>query len=62
MQPLSMWENIFLGALAVFVLFWLIPSIKVSMENSGNVEKDWRAVILPIACVVLLVIFLIMMT
>jgi len=58
---LSIWENLLLGALALLVMFWMQPGIKQAMARSRQVPADWRGVMIPIALVVLLVIFLIAM-
>ena len=51
-----------LGALVVLVLFWFGPGVKASLEQSRTAEKkDWAGVLVPVAVVVLFVIFLIMM-
>ena len=53
---------ILLGAVALGVLFWIGPGIKGSLEQSRKAEnKDWTGALLPIALVVLFVLFLIMM-
>ena len=47
---------VFLGAMLLF----LLPRAKHMMQNSPKAEKgDWRAVLLPIACVVLFIMLLI---
>jgi len=62
MEQLSTFEMILLGAVALGVLFWIGPSIKGSLEQSRKAEnKDWASALLPVALVVLFVLFLIMM-
>jgi hypothetical protein len=61
MQALSMWENVFLGAIAVLMIFWMSPGIKQSIARSKQAKSDWPAVLLPLALVVLLIVFLIAM-
>ncbi len=61
MEPLATWEQILLGILAVLLLLWLGPGLKGAIRQSREAEKDWRAVLIPIALVVLFVIFLIAM-
>lgn len=63
MQPLGMWEQIFLAALVVVLLVWMGPGIKASFEKSKNAQtKDWMGVLIPLALVVLFVVVLIMVT
>ena len=46
----------------VLVLFWFGPGVKASLEQSRKAEKkDWAGVLVPVAVVVLFVIFLIML-
>lgn len=61
MEPLSSWENIVLGMLALLVVFSLQRSTKAAFERSKYVKSDWISVIIPLALVVLFVIFLIKM-
>jgi hypothetical protein len=60
-MELSMWENIFVGLMAVGLIFWMFPGIKASMERSKNAKSDWAGFLLPMAAVVILVVFLISM-
>lgn len=62
MEQPSNWEIILYGALALLVIFWFQPGIKASLERSRSAQKDWFSVLAPIALVVGLVIFLIVMT
>lgn len=62
MESMALWEKILLGALVLLVLFWFRPGIKAALEKSRQAEKDWRSVLVPIALVILFVIFLIMIT
>lgn len=63
MQPLGMWEQIFLAALVVVLLIWMGPGIKASFGKSKNAQtKDWMGVLIPLALVVLFVVVLIMVT
>ena len=62
MEQMSTWEMILLGALVVLVLFWMGPGIKATFEQSRQArERDWRGVLIPLAIVILFVIFLIKM-
>ena len=61
MQPLSTWENIFLGALALLVIFWMRPGIKAALEKSKTAQSDWPGLLIPLALVALFVLFLISM-
>jgi len=63
MNDMSIWEQIALLLIAVGVIFLFRPGIKRAMEESRQAEdKDWKSVLIPIAFVVLFVIFLIMIT
>lgn len=57
----SLWENILLGVMVLGVIFWMRPGIKSSIQLSKNAESDWVGVLLPIAFVVIFVVFLIAM-
>ncbi len=59
MEAPATWEKIVVGALVLLLLFAMRPGIKAMLEQSRRAEKDWMAVLLPIAAVVLFVIFLI---
>jgi len=52
-------ETLVLGGLVLLLLFWTMPGIKAAIERSKQVPADWRSVVLPIALVVLFVLFLI---
>jgi len=51
-----------LGAVALLVIFWFKPGIKAALKQSEEAEKDWASVLLPIAAVILFVVFLLMTT
>ncbi|MBV1951286.1 MAG: hypothetical protein KUG64_03705 [Cycloclasticus sp.] len=53
------WEQLALGAVALLVIFWFRPGIKAALKQSEEADKDWPAILLPIAGVVLFVIFLV---
>lgn len=61
MEPLSTWENVLLGAVAILAIFWMSPGIKVAMQKSKTAQSDWPGFLIPIALVVLFVLFLIAM-
>jgi len=60
-MELSVWENVFLGAMALGLIFWMRPGIKSSLQQSKDVPSDWLGALIPITGVVLFVIFLITM-
>ncbi len=57
----SGWENLLLAALVLLVILWMWPGVKGGMAMSRQAPKDWAGFLLPIAVVVLFVIFLIVM-
>jgi len=60
MQDMSTWEMLLLGVMVVLVLFWVGPGIRATLEKSRQAEsRDWRGFLLPIAVVILFVLFLI---
>ncbi|MGB5472571.1 MAG: hypothetical protein WBQ78_03715 [Gammaproteobacteria bacterium] len=60
MQQPSTWEMLLLGVLVLLVLFWFGPGIKATLEKSRQAEsRDWTGFLLPIALVILFVLFLI---
>lgn len=62
MEPLSTWEQILLGVIAVLVLLWFRPGIKRAFERSSEAKaKDWMGALIPLGLVVLFVIVLIAM-
>ena len=62
MDQMSTWEMLLLGAVVALVLFWVGPGVRSSLKQSRTAEnKDWAGVLVPVAVVVLFVIFLIMM-
>jgi hypothetical protein len=61
MQALSMWENVLLGAIVLLMIFWAGPGIKQSIARSKQAKSDWPALLLPLALVILLVVFLVAM-
>ena len=62
MQQLSTWEMLLIGAIAVLVVMWFRPGIKTMLQQSRQAEnRDWAGFLIPIALVVLFVMFLISM-
>ncbi|MBL4783740.1 MAG: hypothetical protein JKX92_16015 [Porticoccaceae bacterium] len=57
---MALWEQIALGAVALLVIFWFRPGIKVALKQSEEAEKDWVGILLPVAAVILFVFFLVM--
>lgn len=55
------WMKILSAIVLVAMLVYLIPRAKTMMEASAKAEKDWKGVLIPIAGVVLFVMFLIAM-
>ncbi len=60
-MQLEVWENVLLGVMALGLIFWMGPGIKVTLQQSKAAPKDWLGALVPIGGVVLFVIFLIMM-
>ena len=59
---MSTWEMILLGAIALGVLVWAGPGVKVMLERSRKAEsRDWAGLLLPLLLVIAFVIFLIKM-
>jgi hypothetical protein len=53
---------ILLGAIALGVLVWAGPGVKVMLEQSRKAEsRDWAGLLLPLLLVIAFVIFLVMM-
>ncbi len=60
MESPGTWETVIVAILALALVFYLRPGIKAALEKSKKTEeKDWSGVLIPIAIVVLFVIFLI---
>jgi len=57
----SMWENMLMALMVLGILFWMGPGIKASVQRSKEATPDWMGFLLPIAGVILFVIFLIEM-
>ena len=57
MEP-AWWEILLGGGLALLMILWFRPGIKAAIERSRIAKKDWPAVLIPLALVVLFVILL----
>jgi hypothetical protein len=53
------WEKLVIGSVAILVLFWFFPGIKPMLEKSREAPKDWAGLLIPIALVILFILFLI---
>ena len=62
MESPSVWETLLLGVVVLLVFLWVRPGIAAALQRSRVAKKDWPGALIPIAMVVLLVIFMIMMT
>ncbi|MEY4719765.1 MAG: hypothetical protein RL563_2383 [Pseudomonadota bacterium] len=58
---MSTFDSIVLGAFALLLVFWWQPGIKAALARSKNAASDWPSVLLPLAGVVMFIIFLIAM-
>lgn len=56
---MAVWEQILLGVGGLILIFLFWPGIRRTLEDSKKAEKDWPAVIWPLAAVVLFVMVLI---
>lgn len=62
MAPPNTWETIAFFALGIIVLLWFRPGIKAALGRSRQArERDWRAVAMALAAVVLFVLLLIVL-
>ncbi len=52
------WESLTLILLGLAVTFWWWPGLKHSIQASKGAPRDWPAVLLPLALVVIFVLFL----
>jgi TRAP-type C4-dicarboxylate transport system permease small subunit len=58
---MSTFDSIVLSAFALLLVFWWQPGIKAALARSKHTPSDWPSVFLPLACVVMFIIFLITM-
>jgi len=61
MESAAWWEILLGGLLAALVILWFRPGIRAAIERSRTAKKDWPAVLIPLALVVLFVLLLIQM-
>ncbi|MBL8259684.1 MAG: hypothetical protein JNM60_07755 [Candidatus Competibacteraceae bacterium] len=59
MEAAAWWEILLGGLAALLVLLWFRPGVKAAIERSRNAKKDWPAVLIPLALVVVFVLLLI---
>lgn len=55
------WENVLLGVMVLLVVLWFQTGTKAALARSKNTPADWKAVLLPLIFVIMLVVFLIAM-
>lgn len=60
MEAASTWEILLVGGIAILIIFLFRPGIKAALARSRNAEKDWQGVLIPLALVVVFVLFLMM--
>ena len=58
MDPLATWEKVLIGVIGLLVLLWFSPGGKIMIGQSRDAQKNWPAVLIPAAVVVILVIVL----
>ena len=58
---MALWEKMVIGIAAVLILLWMLPGTRNMVEASRDAPKDWMGVLVPIAAVVLFVVFLAVM-
>lgn len=56
---MAVWEQLLLGVGALVLIFLFWPGIRQRLEQSREAEKDWPALLWPLAAVVLFVLLLI---
>jgi uncharacterized membrane protein YhaH (DUF805 family) len=52
-MQMEIWESILLGVMALGLIFWMGPGIKVTLQRSKDAPKDWLGALVPIGAVVL---------
>lgn len=62
MASMALWEQLALGAVALLIIFWFRPGVKAALKQSEEAEKDWMGILLPVAAVILFIVFLVMTT
>ncbi|HIL94010.1 MAG TPA: hypothetical protein EYG47_04170 [Cycloclasticus sp.] len=62
MASMALWEQLALSAVALLVIFWFRPGVKAALKQSEEAEKDWMGILLPVAAVILFIVFLVMTT
>jgi predicted PurR-regulated permease PerM len=55
------WQQLMLLLIGGVIAFLFFPGVKRMLEQSEKAPKDWPAVLIPLALVVVFVIFLIML-
>ncbi len=58
MGDVATWEKVIVAILVIGLLIWLYPSLKQSMVESKEAEKDWKGILIPLGMVVVFVAFL----
>jgi hypothetical protein len=61
METAAWWEILLGGLVAVLVILWFQPGIRAAIERGKTAKKDWPAVLIPLALLVLFVLLLIQM-
>ena len=61
MATAAWWEILLGGLAALLVILWFRPGIKAAIERGRTAKKDWPAVLIPLALVVLFVLLLVQM-
>ena len=52
------WQKIAMAIVPLLIIFMLLPGIKGSLQQSREAKKDWPGFLIPIALVILFVVFL----
>ena len=58
MESFATWEKLLIGVIGLLVLLWFSPGVKMIIRQSRDAEKNWRALLIPAAVVVIFVILL----